>query len=86
MFVATVSLMLCLFAFRTEGESSGHVWGEVQAIQGDKIHDQGWQVPSPNLEAPDSEEPVFCFPSPLLLDAASYPIHLFRVAPLSVVA
>lgn len=57
--------MLCLFASRTEGESPGHVWGEVQAIQGDKIHDKGWQVPSPNLEAPDSEEEHFsCFPVP----------------------
>lgn len=51
--------MLCLFAFRTEGESLGHVWGEVQALQGDKIHDKGWQVPSPNLEDPDSEEEHF---------------------------
>lgn len=87
LFVAAVSLMLCLFASRTEGESPGHVWGEVQTIQGDQIHDKGWQVPSQNLEAPDAKEEHFSYsPCPWLLDAASSPIHLFRVAPLSVVA
>lgn len=34
------SVLFCLYLFfRTESESLGHVWGEVQALQGDKIHD-----------------------------------------------
>ena len=36
-----------------QGEQAGHVWGEVQTIQGGQVSHQGWQVPSQNV--------VFCF-------------------------
>ena len=32
-----------------QGEQAGHVWGEVQAIQGGQVSHQGWQVPSQNV-------------------------------------
>ena len=32
-----------------QGEQAGHVWGEVQTIQGGQVSHQGWQVPSQNV-------------------------------------
>ena len=35
---------------RTQSEPSGHVWREVQTLQGNQVHDQSWEVPSSNLK------------------------------------
>lgn len=35
---------------RAEGESTGHVWWEIQTFQRYQIHDKGWQVPGPDIK------------------------------------
>lgn len=43
-------LQLSLFGPpRVESESSGHVRGKVQAVQGHQVHDKGWEVPGPDI-------------------------------------
>lgn len=38
---------------RSEGQSSGHVRGEVQAIQRRQVFDKSWEIPSAYLKKED---------------------------------
>ena len=45
-FGITLTFLPC----RPQSESSWYVWREVQTLQGHKVHDQSWEVPSSNLK------------------------------------
>ena len=45
-----------------QGEQAGHVWGEVQTIQGCQVSHQGWQVPTKDeIRAVFAVLPIFLF-------------------------
>lgn len=39
-------------SLRAQGQQAGHVWGEVQALQGSQVYHQGWEVPDQNVNFP----------------------------------